>query len=78
MQSQSRLEKKPNVTASTRPVTFNGRLLEIKVKNISDASLDKSLVIEISPPAYLVDDRIIEAASEAAVSEDPPGAKSLA
>jgi len=72
------LEKKPNVTASTRPVTFNGRLLEIKVKNISDASLDKSLVIEISPPAYLVDDRIIEAASEAAVSEDPPGAKSLA
>ena len=60
------------------PVTFTDRLLEIKVQNITNTPLDKRLVIEISPPAHLVDDRIVEAAREAAVSEDPPGAKSLA
>ena len=60
------------------PVTFTERLLEIKVQNISGASLDKRLVIEISPPTHLVDDRVVEAAREAAISEDPPGAKSLA
>ena len=61
------------------PVTFTNKLLEIKVQNLSSsAALDKRLVIEISPPAYLVDEKIIEAAREAAVSEDPPGAKSLA
>ncbi|HYV13293.1 MAG TPA: hypothetical protein VE980_20480 [Pyrinomonadaceae bacterium] len=60
------------------PVTFTDRLLEIKVKNTTGAVLDKRLVIEISPPAHLVDEKIIEAAREAAVSEDPPGAASLA
>lgn len=60
------------------PVAFTERLLEIKVQNISGASLDKRLVIEISPPMHLVDDKIVEAAREAAISEDPPGAKSLA
>lgn len=59
-------------------VTFTADELKIKVKNISGASLDKRLVLELFPPAYLVHDRINEAAVEAASSERPPGAKSLA
>jgi hypothetical protein len=59
-------------------VTFTANELAIKVKNISGVSLDKRLVIELYPPAYLVDDRINDAAIEAATSQSPPGAKSLA
>jgi|GEM_PF-1218892 len=60
------------------PITFTDRLLEIKIRNTSGAALDKRLVLELSPPTHLVDEKIIEAAREAAVSEDPPGAASLA
>ncbi len=59
-------------------VTYTAKELAIKVKNISSASLDKRLVIELSPAAYLVDDRINAAAVAAAKSDNPPGAKSLA
>ena len=59
-------------------VTFTTDQLAIKIRNISGISLDKTLVIELWPPAYLVDDGINEAAKEAAVSIEPPGAKSLA
>jgi len=58
--------------------TFTANELTIKVKNVSGASLDKRLVIELYPPAYLVDDKINDAAIEAATSQNPPGAKSLA
>src|ERR1044072_8968630 len=60
------------------PVTFTDRLLELKVRNTSGGPLEKRLVLEFTPPAHLVDEKIIEAAREAAVSEDPPGAASLA
>jgi hypothetical protein len=59
-------------------VTYTAKELAIKVKNISGASLDKRLVIDLSPPAYLVDDRVNAAAIAAAKSDNPPGAKSLA
>ena len=58
--------------------SFTADQLAIKVKNISGVSLDKTLAIELWPPAYLVDDRINEAAKEAAVSIEPPGSQSLA
>lgn len=59
-------------------VSFTADELKIKVKNISGVSLDKRLVLELFPPAYLVDDKINEAAIAAASNERPPGAKSLA
>ena len=59
-------------------VTYTANELVLKVKNISGASLDKRLVIDLSPPAYLVDDRVNAAAIAAAKSDNPPGAKSLA
>lgn len=59
-------------------VTYTAKELVIKVKNISGASLDKRLVIEFSPPAYLVDDRVNDAAVAAAKNNNPPGAQSLA
>lgn len=59
-------------------VTFTTDELTIRVRNISGVSLDKRLVLELFPPAYLVDDKINEAAVAAASSERPPGAKSLA
>ena len=59
-------------------VTFTADELTIRVRNISGTSLDKRLVLELFPPAYLVDDKINEAAVAAASSERPPGAKSLA
>jgi hypothetical protein len=58
--------------------SFTADQLAIKVRNISDMSLDKTLAIELCPPAYLVDDKINEAAKEAAVSIEPPGSQSLA
>ncbi|MEN3327793.1 MAG: hypothetical protein V7638_2600 [Acidobacteriota bacterium] len=57
---------------------FTADQLAIRVRNISDISLDKTLAIELWPPAYLVDDKINEAAKEAAVSIEPPGSQSLA
>ncbi|HET6975535.1 MAG TPA: hypothetical protein VFI24_04380 [Pyrinomonadaceae bacterium] len=59
-------------------VTFTTDELTIRVRNISGGSLDKRLVLELFPPAYLVHDKINEAAVAAASSEKPPGAKSLA
>src|SRR5262245_30568840 len=59
-------------------ITYTAKELAIKVKNISGASLDNRLVIDLSPPAYLVHDKINAAAVEAAQSNNPPGAKSLA
>ena len=58
--------------------TFTADQLTIKVKNVSGISLDKTLAIELSPPAYLVDDKINEAAREAAINIQPPGSQSLA
>ena len=49
-------------------VTFAANELVIKVSNISGVSLDKRLVIALSPPTYLVDVKINEAAKEAAVA----------
>ncbi|MEN3327794.1 MAG: hypothetical protein V7638_2601 [Acidobacteriota bacterium] len=60
------------------PIAFTDRLLELKVRNTSGAPLEKRLVLEFTPPAHLVDEKIIDAAREAAVSENPPGAASLA
>jgi hypothetical protein len=59
-------------------VTYTAKELVIKVKNISGAALEKRLVIEISPPAYLVDDKINAAATAAVTNKKPRGAKSLA
>ena len=58
--------------------TYTTTQLVIKVKNISGASLDKRLVIDLSPTTDLVDNRINAAAKAAAKSDNPPGAKSLA
>lgn len=57
---------------------FTANQLNIKVKNISGASLQKALTIDLSPPAYLMDNRVVAAARAAAESEDPPGVASLA
>jgi hypothetical protein len=59
-------------------VTFTADQLVVKVRNSSGATLDKRLVIALSPPSYLVNDKISDAAVEAAVSQNPPGAQSLA
>lgn len=58
--------------------TFTTDQLTIKVENISGVSLEKTLAIELWPPAYLVDDKINEAAREAAINIQPPGSQSLA
>src|SRR5689334_10164090 len=52
--------------------------LNIKVKNIKGAALEQALTIDLNPPAFLLDSRIIAAGKAAAESEDPPGAASLA
>src|SRR4029078_6724495 len=59
-------------------VTYTANQLAIKVKNISGVSLDKRLVIELSPPAYLVDDTITTHAIAAAKNVYTAGAESLA
>ena len=60
-------------------LTYTAKELVIKVKNTSGVSLDKRLVIELSPPAYLVDNKINAAAIAAAnKKDDSPGAESLA
>lgn len=54
-------DKKRMSLLQLTPVTFTDKLLEIKVQNLSSsAALDKRLVIEISPPAHLVNEKIIE------------------
>src|SRR5215218_5075803 len=58
-------------------VSYTANLLAIKVKNVSGATLDKRLVIEFSPPAYLVDNRINAAAKAAAEPDSTPGAEGL-
>lgn len=52
--------------------------LVIKVRNISGGALEKTLSIELSPPAQILNNRVIDTAKAAAVSEDPPGVASLA
>ena len=58
-------------------LTFTANQLEINVKNSSGGSLDKVLVIELQPPAVLVSQELRDAATEASLSLDPPGAQSL-
>jgi hypothetical protein len=58
-------------------VSFTAQQLVIKIKNVSGRTLDKTLAIEFFSPAYLMDERIRQAAREAAISTKPPGAKSL-
>src|SRR5215212_3977092 len=51
--------------------------LAIKLKNTSGTSLDKTLTIEIYPPATLVSAAVNDAAIKAADNEEPPGAMRL-
>jgi hypothetical protein len=51
-------------------LAFTSKELEIKVKNTSGAALDGTIVIEIRPPMYLVDQQIKEAAKVAATNEE--------
>ena len=51
--------------------------LEIKVKNIGAAALDRTLVINIYPPASIVTKPVIDAAQRAAKSRKPVGTASL-
>lgn len=57
--------------------TFTANELNIKVKNSGVASLEKTLVIEIYPPTYLVSAAVNEAAINAANNDTPPGAMRL-
>ncbi|HEX6716021.1 MAG TPA: hypothetical protein VF088_02855, partial [Pyrinomonadaceae bacterium] len=59
-------------------VSYTANQLAIKVKNASGAALDKRLVIEFSPPSYLISDKLNAEATLASKSTDPVGAKSLA
>src|SRR5215204_5030121 len=60
---------------SVQSVTAN--LLEIKVKNVSGAVLDKTIVIDIFPPAQLVSKPVKDKAIAATTSQKPIGAASL-
>jgi hypothetical protein len=51
--------------------------LAIKVKNTSGATLDKTLVIQLFSPSYLVSDELSDVANEAAKSVKPPGSKTI-
>ena len=57
--------------------SFTATLLNIRVKN-KGAALEQALTIDLTPPTFLLDSRIIDAGRAAAESEDPPGAASLA
>jgi len=57
--------------------SFTTDHLEIKVRNTSGALLDKTLVIELYPPAYLVSAPITEAAKLAPTSQKPVGSMRL-
>ena len=56
---------------------YTADLLTLKVQNTSGASLDKGLTIELRPVAYLLDQRIKDAAHEAATNPQLPGVKTL-
>ena len=58
-------------------VAYTANSLAIKVKNITTAALDKRLVVEFSPPSYLVDNRINAAAKAATEVDNTPGATTL-
>lgn len=66
----------PNVLEFTLQ-GFTANQIAIKVKNISGALLEKPLTIEVRPPAYMLDHRIIVAAEAAADQEKPPGVSTL-
>ena len=51
--------------------------LAIKVKNPSGETLDKTLVIKLCPPSFMVSKELDNAGDEAAKSQQPPGAVSL-
>src|SRR5690349_15463661 len=57
---------------------FTAEQLAVKVKNISSAVLDKTLIIELQPPLYLLSKRINEAAVNAPNREKPIGSETLA
>lgn len=58
--------------------TFTTDKLEIKVKNISGAALERPLSIEFYAPAFLVNSKINDAAKAAASNTKPIGVASLA
>ena len=53
-------------------VTYTAKELVIKVKNISGAALEKRLVFDLSPPAHLVDDKIMPQPSPRRKTTTPP------
>lgn len=57
--------------------SFSADELTVKIKNISDASLDDSLTIEMYLPTYLVSAPVNEAAIKSARNLSPPGAMRL-
>jgi len=57
--------------------SFSTDELTIKIKNISGASLDDTLAIEVYPPMYLVSAAVNDAAVKSAKNESPPGAMRL-
>lgn len=57
--------------------SFTTDQLEIKVKNTSGELLDKTLVIELYPPSYLVSAPINEAAKKAPTNQKPVGSMRL-
>ncbi len=58
--------------------TFTADKLEIKVKNISGAALERALSIELYAPAFLVNSKINDAAKAAVTNPKPIGVASLA
>lgn len=57
--------------------SFTADQLEIKVKNISSAALDRSLVIELFVPSYLANSKIKDASKAAATNKKPRGVATL-
>ena len=68
-------ERMPELEFTIQSVTSSE--LAIKLKNTSGTSLDKTLTIEIYPPATLVSAAVNDAAIKAAGNEEPPGAMRL-
>ena len=67
-----------DVTLNCTVQSVTPKRLDIKVKITSAAPLDKVLVIELFPPADLLDTRIIAASKKAPSSRSPYGAFSVA
>lgn len=57
--------------------SFTADQLAIKVKNISSAALDRSLVIELFVPSYLANSKIKDASKAAATNKKPRGVATL-